>query len=75
MPSIEARPYAWPFNGDLRPENTALIVIDMQTDFCGPGGYVDKMGYDLSLTRAPIGPISALLEAMRAGGYHVIHTR
>ena len=27
--------YPWPYNGDLRPDNTALIVIDMQTDFCG----------------------------------------
>ena len=68
-------PIRWPYNGDLRPENTALIVIDMQTDFCGKGGYVDKMGYDLSLTRAPIEPIKALLAAMRAKGYHIIHTR
>lgn len=75
MTTIESRPYAWPYNGDLRPENTALIVIDMQTDFCGTGGYVDHMGYDLTLTQAPIGPIKALMAGMRAKGYHIIHTR
>ena len=75
MPTLEANPYPWPYNGDWRPENTALVIIDMQIDFCGPGGYVDQMGYDLSLTRAPIRPIKALLGAMRAKGYHVIHTR
>ncbi len=75
MPTIASTPYAWPWNGELRPQNTALVIIDMQTDFCGTGGYVDKMGYDLSLTRAPIGPIKAVLAAMRANGYHIIHTR
>jgi nicotinamidase-related amidase len=72
---VTATPYPWPYNGDLRPENTALLVIDMQTDFCGVGGYVDVMGYDLSLTRAPIEPIRAVLQAMRAGGFPIIHTR
>ena len=75
MTTIVADPYAWPFDGDLRPANTALIIIDMQTDFCGEGGYVDKMGYDISLTRAPIAPIRRLLAAMRARGYHILHTR
>lgn len=72
---VEADPYPWPFNGDLRPDNTALIVIDMQTDFCGPGGYVDKMGYDLSLTRAPIEPIRNTLSVMRSAGFLILHTR
>ncbi len=75
MTTIASRPYAWPFDGDLTPANTALVVIDMQTDFCGTGGYVDAMGYDLALTQAPIAPIKRLMTAMRAAGYTIIHTR
>ena len=72
---VHANPYPWPWNGKLQPANTALIVIDMQTDFCGVGGYVDKMGYDISLTRAPIEPIARVLAKMREQGYTIIHTR
>jgi biuret amidohydrolase len=72
---VEADPYRWPYNGDLRPQNTLFLVIDMQIDFCGEGGYVDKMGYDLSLTRAPIKPIQTVLSATREHGFHVMHTR
>lgn len=75
LATVASRPYLWPFDGSFSPANTALLVIDMQTDFCGNGGYVEKMGYDISLTRAPIEPIAQVLAAMRQGGYTIIHTR
>jgi nicotinamidase-related amidase len=72
---VVADPYPWPYDGDLRAENTVLLVIDMQIDFCGVGGYVDKMGYDVSLTRAAIVPIERALKAVRRAGYPVFYTR
>ena len=75
FPQIAADPYPWPYDGRWRAAETALVIIDMQTDFCGIGGYVDRMGYDLSMTRAPIEPISRLLSMARARGLTVIHTR
>ncbi len=73
---IESTPYKWPYNGELRADNTALMIIDMQTDFCGKGGYVDAMGYDISLTQRAIEPIKKLLEAARqVEGLTIIHTR
>lgn len=73
--TIEANPYVWPFDGDIPRERTALVNIDWQVDFCGEGGYVDAMGYDLSLTRTPLGPAQTVLRAARDAGLFVIHTR
>ncbi len=74
--TINSTPYNYPFDGDLRPENTALMIIDMQTDFCGKGGYVEQMGYDISLTQRAIEPIKKLLAAAReVEGLTIIHTR
>ena len=65
--TVAAEPYDWPYDGALDPSTTALLCIDWQTDFCGPGGYVDAMGYDLNLTRAGLEPTSKVLAATGPG--------
>jgi len=54
---------------------TAVLSIDMQRDFCGEDGYVDVMGYDLSLTRRAVEPIREVLETVRGTDIEVVHTR
>jgi len=73
--AVDADPYAWPFDGSFSPATTAILNIDWQVDFCGPGGYVDAMGYDLSLTRAGLEPTARVLAVARDLGFHVLHTR
>lgn len=72
---VNAKPYKWPYNGHLTPQNTVLLIIDMQIDFCGEGGYVDRMGYDIGDTAAVRAPIKRVLDRFRQSGYGVIHTR
>lgn len=62
---LPADPYLWPFDGVFDPRRTALLLIDWQYDFCGPGGYVARMGYDISLTCAGIEPTRRVLDLCR----------
>jgi ureidoacrylate peracid hydrolase len=56
----------------LRPAHTALLVIDMQNDFCAPGGYIETVvGKDASACRAVVAPITRLAAAARSAGVPV----
>jgi nicotinamidase-related amidase len=72
---VQANPYAFPLNGALTPQSTALLVIDMQGDFCAEGGYMHQFGFDLGALRRPIPVIARVMAACRAVGLPVIHTR
>jgi len=69
--TVPATPFPYP----LAPGKTALVVIDMQRDFIEPGGFGDSLGNDVSRLVPAIPPIAALLDAWRARGWTVLHTR
>ncbi|MEA2825928.1 MAG: hypothetical protein QOG43_367 [Actinomycetota bacterium] len=50
----------------------ALIVVDMQNDFCTPGGWLDHIGVDVGPTRGPIDAINGLTHALRTLGVPVV---
>jgi allophanate hydrolase len=69
--SFDAKPYAFAFP----PEHTALLVIDMQRDFLLAKGFGEIQGGNLEAVQASITPTKRLLEAFRAAGLTVVHTR
>jgi biuret amidohydrolase len=71
MPFVPAEPY--PF--DFAPDRCAIVIIDMQRDFLEPGGFGESLGNDVGRLRGAILPTRHLLEAARAAGLMVVHTR
>ncbi len=52
-----------------------MLVIDMQNDFCAPGGMFDRAGLDISVVRNVIPSISASLTAARSAGIKAIYLK
>ncbi|MEN3269417.1 isochorismatase family cysteine hydrolase [Pseudonocardia sp.] len=69
--TVTAQPY--PFV--LDPATTALVIIDMQRDFVEPGGFGETLGNNVSLLQCVVPPLREVLDAARALGLTVIHTR
>ena len=71
-PPIPVKIHAAPQTLTIDLRRTAMIVIDMQNDFCAKDGWVDHLGVDYTPDRRPIGPLQRLLPALRKAGVPVI---
>ena len=72
---VRGTPYDFPITGQLDPETSALIIIDMQRDFCDPHGYMATRGGDVSAARAIVPRILAVRALAAAAGMRIFHTR
>jgi nicotinamidase-related amidase len=66
---------AEPYEFELDPRTTALLMIDFQRDFVDPGGFGEALGNDVSLLRRAVAPARKVLDRARALGMLVVHTR
>ena len=72
---IAGEPGPFPMSAPFDPAATALLVIDMQKDFCAAQGYMHNLGCELERLRRPIEPLRRLLAAARRAGLTIGHTR
>ena len=75
MAVVASVPYPFPLSRDLTPGTTALLCVDMQGDFCRPGGFMDGLGLSYGELRAALPGAAALLAGFRARSFPVFHTR
>jgi nicotinamidase-related amidase len=74
-PSPPVRPLAIaaePQNITVDAAKSALLIVDMQNDFCTKGGWLDSRGIDISPNRKPIAPLAALIEGFRSRDIPVV---
>lgn len=72
---ISAKPFDYPYDGNLDADKTALIVIDLQEDFLSTTGYFALQGYNPAPLRAILPAVNQLIAACREAGIQIIHTR
>lgn len=68
-------PSALDLAGMIDPARSALVVIDVQTDFASPGGAMARMGADLSGVEAALDNVETLIAAARGSGVCVAFAR
>ena len=71
MPTIDANPFAYEFDID----HIALLCIDMQRDFCLPGGFAESLGNKIENIQPCIPVIAKLQSAFRKAELPIIHTK
>jgi ureidoacrylate peracid hydrolase len=73
--ALAHRPLLSTLEQKIEPSHTALIVVDVQNDFCAPNGFMDAEGMDLTTVQAMAERLPAALRAAREAGVLVVFVR
>lgn len=72
---LASRPLLVGLEQKIGPKHTALVVIDVQNDFCAPGGMMAREGNDLGAVQAMAEALPRALTAARTAGALVVFVR